>query len=188
MNKVLLADQLDTLHMDLTSLQELSQNGDLDAILEDSGKSIKEKAQAVEAMLSTIRSPELATALRNCLTQGELSMFTKKFFLSFILKLQKDLEQIAVIRLQVAVEFKPADLHRMADLLARRLGRPVAFDLTVDKTLLGGTIIQIGSHIYDYSLRSRLNQFHDEWDQTLNKKGEVVTAANTEKHVAAVAS
>ncbi len=41
--------------------------------------------------------------------------------------------------------------------LRQRVGREVAVDLSVDKSLLGGLVVRIGSQMIDSSIRTRLN-------------------------------
>ena len=54
----------------------------------------------------------------------------------------------------------PLDDAQLAELkqqLRRRVGREVAVETTVDKSLLGGLVVRIGSQMIDSSIRTRLN-------------------------------
>jgi F0F1-type ATP synthase delta subunit len=167
LQKVRLTDQLDVLHRDLIYLEELSKQGDLDVMLDQSHKSIRQKALYLEKVIDGVQAPELERGLRLLVRHGEIDLFASKYFLDFLVQLQRELEKRTIVNLKVAVEFQPADIRRMADTLTRKLGKPVIFHLEVERGLLGGAIIQIGSHIYDYSLKSRMDQFRAEWEETL---------------------
>ena len=54
----------------------------------------------------------------------------------------------------------PLDAEQVDQLkhqLRQRIGRDVSVDLTVDKSLLGGLVVRIGSQMIDSSIRTRLN-------------------------------
>lgn len=50
-----------------------------------------------------------------------------------------------------------AQLTELKQQLRQRVGRAVAVETTVDKSLLGGLVVRIGSQMIDSSIRTRLN-------------------------------
>ena len=50
------------------------------------------------------------------------------------------------------------DADRLRDQLARRLGREVRLDATVDPAIVGGLVLQVGDRVMDSSVATRLRQ------------------------------
>jgi len=57
-----------------------------------------------------------------------------------------------------AVTLDDGQQQRLVDTLSRRFARRVSLKVTVDPSILGGLIVQIGDTIIDGSVRSRLEQ------------------------------
>ncbi len=57
-----------------------------------------------------------------------------------------------------AVELPPQTIKRLSEALKQRLGKDVILHQSVDKTLLGGLIIRIGSFMIDASFKTQLNK------------------------------
>ncbi|MBU6389788.1 F0F1 ATP synthase subunit delta, partial [Patescibacteria group bacterium] len=89
---------------------------------------------------------------------------------SFIQTLQREAEKIQIVTLTVAYNFPEPDLKEMAYLLTTRVGRPVALDISVERSLIGGVIVQYGNYITDYSVRASLNQFREHWHRAVVQK------------------
>jgi F-type H+-transporting ATPase subunit delta len=63
-------------------------------------------------------------------------------------------------RVEVRSAFELDDQYQkvIRDAVAKRTGRDVDFDITVDDTLIGGVVIKVGDTVIDASLRGRLDQ------------------------------
>ena len=57
-----------------------------------------------------------------------------------------------------AVELSAKQLKDLTDSLNKALGQKVSIDLTVDKSLIGGLIVRVGSRMIDSSIRSKLQR------------------------------
>ena len=57
-----------------------------------------------------------------------------------------------------AVELNAKQLKDLTDSLNKALGQKVSIDLTVDKSLIGGLIVRVGSRMIDSSIRSKLQR------------------------------
>jgi len=55
----------------------------------------------------------------------------------------------------------PAELDELRRTLEKKTGRKVEVDVTVDPTLLGGFVAQIGSEVYDASVSGKINKFRE---------------------------
>jgi len=166
---------VDQLHLAVTRLLETVEAGEIDLVLEQAGKSEAQKQSFLDKQIDSLPSAALQKALEPVLKEKNFDFFSQKYLPDFLHQLQHAAEQIEVVNLTVACRFKPADILDMAHLLGERVGHPIAFKLDVDNSLIGGAIIQHGTYISDYSLRSRLNQFRDQWH------GQVAALENVSK-------
>ena len=55
-------------------------------------------------------------------------------------------------------ELTPEFQDSIAAAMSKRLGRTVDLAMSIDKTLIGGVLIQAGDLVIDATLRGRLNQ------------------------------
>jgi len=157
------ARQLDVLHLSVINLLDMIKDGEIDLVLDQASKTPAQKKGFIEKIADSIESPELQAALRKELSAGNLDFFHEKYLRDLLEQLQKEAEKMITVKLTVAVEFKKADIAEMTTLLAKKLGRPVALDLSVERSLIAGTIVQYGSYITDYSVKTRLDQFRASW-------------------------
>ena len=63
---------------------------------------------------------------------------------------------IVAARVTAASPVPESDLAALSERLARATGRVVQLSVSTDPDLLGGVVVQIGSTVYDGSVRSRL--------------------------------
>jgi F0F1-type ATP synthase delta subunit len=163
LNKLYLAEQVDLLHTSLINLLDICRDGEIDLVLEQQAKSTQQKALFIKKIIDELPSPELRAELEPYLAKKDFEFFGQISLSGFLRGIQKQAESTAVIRLKVAIDFKERDLREMSVYMFKKVGKPVVFDLTVDKTLIGGAIVQYGNYISDYSLQTQLQQFKDHW-------------------------
>lgn len=161
------SEQVDLLHLALTNLLEMTAAGEVDIFLDQRDKDATQKKAFIQKIINAIESPELKQALQAKLAEGDIDFFRERNLESALSALQKDTETIAIVRLHVAVEFKEADLREMVAQLHTQLGTPVALEISVEHSLIGGAIVQFGTAIRDYSIRSRLEQFREHWKKAV---------------------
>jgi F-type H+-transporting ATPase subunit delta len=71
----------------------------------------------------------------------------------------RQLRGIQLARVRAAVPLTPEQTQQLAERLARLVGaRQVELEVTVDRSLLGGFTVQLGSRFFDASLRSQLQR------------------------------
>lgn len=73
----------------------------------------------------------------------------------------------AVAQVRAAVELDDATVQRLEEALSRATGRQVLVKATVDPSVLGGIVAQIGDTVIDGSVRRRLNSLR----QSLETRG-----------------
>jgi F-type H+-transporting ATPase subunit delta len=64
---------------------------------------------------------------------------------------------IVSARISTASPLSPQELEGLTAKLAGITGKPVEIELKTDSSLLGGIVIQVGSTVFDGSIRTRLN-------------------------------
>lgn len=57
-----------------------------------------------------------------------------------------------------AVELEKNDVDRLSKDLSQRLGKDVRLDVRVDPAIIGGMVLQVGDHVIDASVATRLQQ------------------------------
>lgn len=69
-----------------------------------------------------------------------------------------DFERRSRVEVRTAFELDEQYQQIIREAVAKRTGRDVDFDITVDDTLIGGVVIRVGDTVIDASLRGRLDQ------------------------------
>lgn len=161
------AEQLDLLHLSLISLLDMVRDQEINLVLEQSSKSDQHKKLFLEKLIAGVKSKELAAALTTELKAGNLSFFEEKPFGDFLKAMQDIAHTCVIIRLTVAIAFKEKDIKEMATLMSEKIGAQVVLSCKVDGSLIGGVIIQHGSYVSDYSLKSQLDLFRSHWHKAV---------------------
>ncbi|HEX4051401.1 MAG TPA: F0F1 ATP synthase subunit delta [Steroidobacteraceae bacterium] len=73
-------------------------------------------------------------------------------------QLRAEAERIADVEVSSAQALSPAQSAALKGALERRLGRAVRLHESVDRTLLGGAVVQFGDFVVDGSLRRRVER------------------------------
>lgn len=163
------AEQVDFLNLSLINLLDMVKDGEIDLVLEQNKKTFKQKAAFIDKIIEAVESRELKDALLEMFNielndpKQEMKLFGEKYLGKLLRDLQLEAEKFTIVRLRLAKDFKEADLREMVKVLESKIEKRVALEITLDTTLIGGVIIQFGTYISDYSLKSRLEQFREHW-------------------------
>jgi F0F1-type ATP synthase delta subunit len=157
------AEQLDLLHLSLINLLDMVKDGEVDLVLDQDSKSVKQKRAFIDKLIAGVSSEELAEVLRS----QPLDFFREKDLGEFLTALRKEAEKFEIVRLTLALEFKEQDLRDMVAVLSEKLGKPVVLSIKVDRSLFGGAIIQHGSYQSDFSLHTQLDIFRSRWHKAV---------------------
>jgi F0F1-type ATP synthase delta subunit len=163
LNQLFLTEQVDALHVSLINLLEMAIEGEIELVLEQTGKSLKQKSLFIDKIIKQLPSAELKALLHRELEEGNIEFFSQNALMDWLRTVQREAERIKVVKLTVAIDFKEKDLRQMADAFGKQIGSQAAFEIKTDRSLIGGAIIQYGTYISDYSLKSRLQQFRTHW-------------------------
>jgi F-type H+-transporting ATPase subunit delta len=73
-------------------------------------------------------------------------------------KITNERKGILSAQVTAAEELTEAELARLRESLAGATGRTVLLDIRTDPALVGGLVVQVGSTVYDGSIRTQLNE------------------------------
>jgi F-type H+-transporting ATPase subunit delta len=127
---------------------------ELARILSDRKAPVEGKTALLDRLLSGRVSPVTEQLLRNVLTgphAGHAENVIER--LSEVASRRRGQ---SVARVTSAVELTPPQEQRLTDVLGRLYGRTIGLQVTVDPSLLGGLVIQVGDEVIDGSIAHRL--------------------------------
>ncbi|TFV80247.1 F0F1 ATP synthase subunit delta [Blastococcus sp. CT_GayMR20] len=127
---------------------------ELGRILSDRKASVEGKRALLDRLLSGRVSPVTEQLLRNVLTGPHVG--TAENAIERLSDVASRRRGQSVARVTTAVALTPAQEQRLSDVLRRIYGRTVGLQITVDPSVLGGLIVQVGDEVIDGSIAHRL--------------------------------
>lgn len=143
----------------------LTQSRELADIFFNPAFSREQRTRVVEALLATLGKvePVLANTLRLLVDRNRLD------FLPDIARLYRDMadDKAGRVRGRVtsAAELSPETRQSLQQTLQQLTGRNVILETQVDPQVLGGVAAQVGSLLYDGTLRTQLEQMRRQLKQ-----------------------
>ncbi len=143
----------------------LAQNRELADVLFNPAYSREQRARVVEALLKALGpvEPVLANTLRLLVDRNRL------IYLPDIARLYRDMADAQAGRVRghvtSAVPLSPETLQSLSGTLKTLTQRNVVLEAKVDPKVLGGVAAQVGSTLYDGTLRTQLEQMRRELKQ-----------------------
>lgn len=126
----------------------------LGRILGDRSASPEGKSALLDRLLSGKVSPVTEMLLRNVLTSRRTG--SAEAAVERLSEAASRRRGQSVARVTTAAELTPAQEQRLTAVLARIYGRPIGLQVTVDPTVLGGLVVQVGDEVIDGSVAQRL--------------------------------
>lgn len=96
------------------------------------------------------------------------------YFDEFVQDFQKKIEKVGIVFMATAIELKEEEIRTFASQLGEMLGRHIVLNLEVKPGILGGAMMRVENLVFDYSLRSRFQQFQRQWVASLKKSSKLV--------------
>jgi F-type H+-transporting ATPase subunit delta len=94
--------------------------------------------------------------LRTLLEHNRIKYF--EAILRAYVKITNERKGIVSAQVTAAGELTAAELARLRESLAAATGRTVLLEVRTDPGLVGGTVVQVGSTVYDGSIRTQLSE------------------------------
>ncbi|TFV64999.1 UNVERIFIED_ORG: F0F1 ATP synthase subunit delta [Bacillus sp. AZ43] len=127
---------------------------ELARILSDRSAPAEGKRALLDRLLSGRVSPVTEQLLRNVLTGAHLG--NAENAVERLSEVASRRRGQSMARVVSAVALTAAQEQRLADVLGRIYGRTIGLQVTVDPTVLGGLIVQVGDEVIDGSIAHRL--------------------------------
>ena len=127
---------------------------ELGRILSDRKASAEGKTALLDRLLSGKVSPVTEQLLRNVLTGPHTG--SAEYAVERLSEVASRRRGQSVARVTSAVALTPEQESRLVDSLGRLYGRTVGLQVTVDPSVLGGLIVQVGDEVIDGSIAHRL--------------------------------
>lgn len=150
------AGQVDAWQRQLEHLRTLLEDSRVRSLVDNPAIPTQRRIEVIDALDIGV----LGTEVRNL---GRLLVETRRAgLIGEVVEEYQKLADEAAGRIRAtattAVPLNDRDQGRLGQDLSRRLGREVRLECRVDPVILGGLVLQLGDHLIDASLRSRLHQ------------------------------
>jgi F-type H+-transporting ATPase subunit delta len=129
-------------------------NRELQRILSEPAATAEGKAALLDRLLDRRVSPVTEQLLRNVLTDPAVGDAERA--IEHLSEMASRRRGRYVARVTSAVALAPAQEQRLTDVLGRLYGRTIGLQVTVDPSVLGGLIVQVGDEVVDGSIAHRL--------------------------------
>src|SRR3954468_24066369 len=128
---------------------------ELGRILSDRTGSVEGKSALLDRLTSGRVSPITEQLVRNVLTGPHVGHAENA--IERLSEVASRRRGQSVARVTTAVALTPQQEQRLTEVLGRIYGRTVGLQVTVDPTVLGGLIVQVGDEVIDGSIAHRLD-------------------------------
>lgn len=151
------ADQIDGLEGDLNALDSaLSESDDLRQLISSPAYSRDQQGRGMAAVAEKMGlSPLTANTLGLMATKRRL--FVLPAVIRDVQRLIADYRGIVTAEVRAATPLSEAQSKALAAALHEAAGREVKINTTVDESLIGGLVVQLGSRMIDTSVRAKLD-------------------------------
>jgi F-type H+-transporting ATPase subunit delta len=127
---------------------------ELGSLLADAGRPVDGRIALLDRLVAGKASPVTVALLRQTvrLPRGRhLDVVSEE-----LAELAAARRQRSVARVTTPVALSPQQEQKLTDSLARLYGRPISLQVELDRSLLGGLVVQVGGEVIDGSVASRL--------------------------------
>lgn len=162
----LTAEERAQIREQLESLTEAARaSTDLTHVLANPSVSPTERTSVLEALVKQMNAHDLTRRFLMLLADrgrlGELDEVVAAYA-----KLDDARMGVTEGKLTTAVELPEAEVSKIREALEQRMGKQVQLTVTVDPAVLGGIRTEVGSMVFDGTLRSELDRLRERLEQT----------------------
>lgn len=162
-------------------LEELTHNNSFklhaNAIVDDDTLTEPQKRRQLGYLLKMIEEPVLEDFFGDMLSKKQFWIFkTGKvdYFDNFVQHFQLATEDIGLVYLVTAIELTPDDLKAIANDLSRSFGYQVILKHEINSAIIGGAQLRVENLVFDFSIRSKFQQFQRAWLTSLSKTEKLI--------------
>jgi len=165
-----------TLKLVSETLEELTQNktflSHATSIVTDGTLTDSQKKTQLLYLIRTIEIPVLFDYFSDELAEKNFWIFNAgkiNYLDKFVQEFQRLTESVDVVFLTTAIPLSGTNVRRIAKDLSATFGHQIVISHEINKNILGGAIIKVENHIFDYSVRTKFHHFEHEWLSSLEK-------------------
>ena len=150
-------EALDDLERDVVVLRDaIHESKDLRTLIRSP---LYSREQMAAAISGTAELLELSGFMRNTLSLMATNrrLFAAPAMLDRIKALVDEKNGVVIAKIVSAHELSESEVDELAEALRRKVGKTVRFELSVDKNLIGGLVVKLGSKMVDSSVRTHLS-------------------------------
>lgn len=152
------AEALDRVSDDLGRLRAMiRESKDLARVIRSPIISRDDQKRAVLAVLDKAGVHDLTRRFLSVVTANRRLFALPDIISAYLARLARHRGEVTA-EVRSAAPLTEAQLGALRDSLKRAVGTTVAVDASVDESLLGGLVVQIGSHMVDSSLSTKLER------------------------------
>lgn len=124
-----------------------------------------------------VEIPILYDFFSDLFAQKNYSLFNSSqfdYFDEFVQVFQKMTEKVTVVNFITAIDLKDSELEKIAKEFSVALGEQAIIHPQINEAIIGGAQVRVGNLVFDYSLRSKFQQFQRQWINRVDKTSELV--------------
>ncbi len=160
------ANELDKAESDVKNFQAIiNSNQDIKNFFNDPTNSINDQNNVMNLLSEKLR---ISKNLRNfflLLIQKRRIFFIRKIFQSFLKLCSRKRGEIKASLIS-SKNLSNKELDEISEELSKSMGKTIKFEYKVDKELIGGLKLQLGSFMIDTSIKNKLKRYEQEMLET----------------------
>jgi len=146
-------------------------------ITEDSDLSPGQKKTQLGYVIQTVENKLVYNFFSDLIGTNDIWLFNNSkidYFDEFVREFQQSTEGINILQITTANQLSESQLKNIARDLTTEFGVKVILNYHINPSLIGGIQIKIDNYVFDYSLRTKFQQFQREWLASLEKTSKLV--------------
>lgn len=163
------------------TLEDLTQNkhfkNHANHIVNDATLSPTQKQTQLGYLIRSVENTLVYNFLSDELGADNLWLFDNEkidYFDEFVQEFQQATENVKILQLTTAAKLSETQLKNIARDLTQEFTTKVILSYQINPSLIGGVQVKIDNYVFDFSLRTKFQQFQREWLASLDKNTKLV--------------
>ncbi len=144
----------------LSIINLISKSEDFDQLIKDPTIKIEEQSKIINEISNKFNFSDLFKKFLNFIISKRRLFYLEKILKDFLVICSKMRGEISG-KLISAKELNDLEINNIKDELTKTFGSNIKLSYKLDKNLIGGLIVQIGSLMIDTSIKSKLQQIEN---------------------------
>ena len=153
------SDELNKIEMDIKNFKNLiNSNLEIKNFFKDPTQSISQQNKAINLFATKLNFSKNLKNFLLLLVEKRRIFFVNKIFESFLKLCSRKRGEVNASLIS-SKELLPSELEKISKELSASMGLNLKFDFKVDKELIGGLKLQLGSIMIDTSIKNKLKKY-----------------------------